>query len=125
MHQAAEENQGLWILTASPIIWATHFLLCYVTAAIWCAKAAGPDASFWTVRLAIALYTVAAGAGIGVVGWIGFRRHSLGAEALPHDADSHEDRQRFLGFATLLLSGLSAVATLYSALAAVFIKSCY
>ena len=43
-----------------PTIWAAHFLLCYVTAAIWCAKVAGPDGSLGGVRVAIAVYTVLA-----------------------------------------------------------------
>jgi len=49
----------------------------------------------------------------------------LGSATLPHDDDTPEDRHRFLGFATLLLSALSAVAVLYAGLVAVFIRSCY
>lgn len=125
MTQLSEENESLWILTVAPVLWATHFLLCYGTAAIWCAKFVGPDGSLWNARVAIAIYTAVALAGIGVIGWLGFRRHSFGAETVPHDFDTREDRHRFLGFATLLLSGLSAVATLYVALTAVFIGSCH
>jgi hypothetical protein len=126
MHPAAdEENQTLWILPAAPAIWAAHFLLCYVTAAIWCGKLAGPGASLGTVRVAIAGYTAVAFAGIAIIGWVAYRMHSLGNETVPHDADTPEDRHRFLGFATLLLASLSAVATLYTALAAVFIGTCH
>ena len=32
---------SLWLLTFGPGIWAVHFLLCYVTAAVWCARVAG------------------------------------------------------------------------------------
>jgi len=99
--------------------------LSYLTGAIWCAKFAGADGPFVTVRTAIAVFTVVAIAGIGLVGWSGFRHHRRGAEPAPHDADSPEDRDRFVGLATLLLAALSAVATVYSALAAVFIESCY
>ena len=121
---AAERNATLWTLPASPAIWAGHFLLCYVTAAVWCAKVATPQTSLWTVRVAIAVYTTIALAGIATFAFMGWRAHRLGSATLPHDADSPEDRHRFLGFATLLLSGLSAVAVCYSALAAVFIGSC-
>ena len=121
----AEENQSLLLLTASPVIWAAHFMLSYVTAAIWCAKVAGPDGSLGGVRVAIAIYTVLALSGIGITGWRAFRRHRYGTATLPHDDDSPEDRHRFLGFAALLLSALSAVAVIYAALAAVFIGSCY
>jgi hypothetical protein len=121
----AEENQSLLLLTASPVVWAAHFMLSYLTAAIWCAKVAGPAGSLGGVRLAIAIYTVLALGGIGYIGWRAFRRHSYGTATLPHDDDSPEDRHRFLGFAALLLSALSAVAVIYAALAAVFIGSCY
>jgi hypothetical protein len=125
MSQTAEKHQSLWLLTASPIIWAAHFMLCYSTAAIWCAKVVGPGGPLGGVRMAIAVYTAVALAAIGIIGWIGYRRHSYGHADLPHDDDTPDDRHRFLGFATLLLSGLSAVATLYAALVAVFIGSCH
>ena len=112
------------MLAASPSIWAAHFLLSYATASIWCVKLANAEASLAPVRLAIAGYTMIALVTIGVVGYIGLRRHRHERAALPHDADSPEDRHRFLGFATLLLSGLSVVAVVYAALAAVFVGSC-
>lgn len=120
-----ERNESLWILTAAPVLWAAHFLLSYLTAAVWCAKFAGTGNSLFGVRAAIAVYTVVALVGIGIAGWIGFRRHGSGAETLPHDFDSPESRHRFLGFATLLLAGLSAVATLYAALVIIFIRNCH
>lgn len=123
-NETHERNQSLWLLTASPTIWSVHFLACYFTAAIWCAKYAGPDRSLGNVRVAIAIYTVLALIGIGVTGLAGYRRHSFGHERVPHDSDTPEDRHRFLGFATVLLSALSAIATLFVALAAVFIDKC-
>jgi hypothetical protein len=123
-NEISEQNQSLWMLLASPAIWTVHFLLSYSTAAIWCGMVVGRDGSLWSIRLAIAGYTVVALIAIGITGCFGFRRHRLGSETLPHDADTPEDRHRFLGFATLLLSGLSAVATVYVGLAAVFIGSC-
>ena len=119
-----ERSESLWVLAASPLIWAAHLLLSYGTAAIWCAKFAGPGGSLSPARVAIAAYTALSLAGIGVIGWRGWKHHRLGGADLPHDADSPEDRHRFLGFATLLLSGLSAVATVYEALPALFIRSC-
>lgn len=121
----AEENDSLWLLTAAPVIWAVHFLLSYLTAAIWCARLAGPDRSLGSVRVAVAVYTILALIGIGMTGWQAYRRHTFGNTTVPHDFDSPEARHRFLGFATLLLSGLSAIATLYVSLAAVFIGSCH
>ena len=125
MTELPEENESLWLITTSPVIWAVHFLLSYFTAAVWCAKVVGLDGSLWNVRVAIAVYTVLALIGIGIIGCLAFRRHNIGSATVPHDFDTPEDRHRFLGFATLLLSLLSAVATLYVALVAVFIRSCY
>jgi hypothetical protein len=160
----ASGTYSLWLLTIAPAIWAAHFLLCYVSAAIWCAKFAPPGGSLGSIRAAIAWYTAVALVGITVIGWEGFRRHSYpstglgagpstglgagpstglgagpstgpwagpstglgagGTEATTHDLDSAEDRHRFLGFATLLLAGLSAVGVLYAAVAATFFESC-
>lgn len=119
-----ERRDSLWLLTVSPTIWAAHFLTSYLTAAVWCAKFVGPDGSLLKVRIAIAAYTVLAVFGIAVAGWSGYRKHTYGSAAVPHDFDTPEDRHRFLGFATLLLSALSAVATIYVALVAVFVESC-
>jgi hypothetical protein len=119
-----EEDESLWRLAASPLAWAAHLLLSYCTAAIWCEKVAGRTGSLASARVAIAAYTVIALVVIVVIGWRGYKRHTFGDSSLPHDFDSPDDRHRFLGFATLLLSGLSAVAVLYQALAAVIIGSC-
>jgi len=120
----AERDATLWVLPLSPSIWALHFLLCYVTAAVFCAKVSPPQTSLFSVRIAIAAYTAAALAAIAAVGYAGFRAHRLEGEAPPHDDDTPEDRHRFLGFATLLLSGLSAVAVVYTVLVAVFVRTC-
>ncbi|HUG69740.1 MAG TPA: transmembrane prediction [Pirellulaceae bacterium] len=124
MIKTSTSSESLWMLTIAPSIWALHFLVSYVTAAVWCAKYAGVGGSLGGVRIAIAVYTVMALIGIAVTGWIGYRRHTFGIGTLPHDADSPEDRHRFMGFATLLLAGLSAVATLFVASVAVFIGNC-
>jgi hypothetical protein len=119
-----EEKESVWSLTMAPVIWAAHFLACYGTVTIWCAKVAGPGGSLGGARWAIAVYTVAALAGIAIIGRAGLRRHRPGLETASHDFDTPGDRHRFLGFSTLLLAGLSAVATLYVAMAAVFIGDC-
>jgi hypothetical protein len=118
------DHYSLWLLTIAPAIWAAHLLLSYITAAIWCARFVPQGGAFDTIRTAIAWYTAVALAGIALAGWEGFRRHSHGTEATTHDLDSAEDRHRFLGFATLLLAGLSGVGVLYAALAATFFESC-
>ena len=119
-----ESHQSLWLLTISPTIWAIHFLLCYLTAAIWCAKFGDRVEGLYPVRVATAIFTVMALSGIGITFWRGYLRHSFGGGTTPHDFDTPEDRHRFLGFATVLLSGLSAVATVFVAIVAIFFKNC-
>ena len=120
-----ERRDSLWILTVAPSIWAVHFLLCYSTAAVWCAKVAGRSGSLAGARTAVVVYTAVALAGIVVVLWRGYQRHTLGGSTVPHDFDTPEDRHRFLGFATVLLAVLSIVGTIYVALAVVFIETCH
>ncbi|HET9948564.1 MAG TPA: hypothetical protein VFQ22_06560 [Longimicrobiales bacterium] len=121
----SEQRESLWILAASPLVWAAHFLLSYGTAAVWCAKAGSPDAPLGAVRGLIFALTAAALVAIALFGWMGWRRHRLGgAAAAPHDDDTPEDRHRFLGLATFLLSGLSAVAVLYAGMVPLFVERC-
>lgn len=119
-----EKKEALWWLAVSPAIWATHFLVSYVTAAVWCARVVGRDGSLASVRIAIGIYTVVALSGIVLTGFRGLRRRRVALDSAPYDADTPEDRTTFLGFATVLLSALSAVATIYVALAALFMKTC-
>jgi hypothetical protein len=119
-----ERPRYLALLAASPTIWAGHFLLAYCTAAVWCEKVASPGGGLGAAGVAIWIATAAALVAIAVIGWLAWRRHRYGNGRPPHDFDSPADRHRFLGFACLLLSGLSAVAVLYSALAVLLAGSC-
>jgi hypothetical protein len=114
----------LWVLAAPPSIWAAHFLLSYATGSVWCAKFAGPGGSLAFVRGAIAVYTAVALAAVAVLGGRGYRQHRHESSEPPHDDDTPESRTAFVGFATLLLSGLSAIAIVYSALVAVVLRTC-
>lgn len=124
MKAPPEHRESLWMIAAGPAIWFGHFLLSYVTAAIWCAKIAEFGGPLGGTRIAVGLYTLVALIAIAAVGAHGFRRHIRGDTTVPHDEDTPSDRHRFLGFATLLLSGLSFVATVYVALPVAFIESC-
>ena len=121
-NRTAAGRYGLWLLVAAPLIWSAHFLASYIAAAVFCAKR--PDAGLGDVRLLILILTAAALAGIVTVGVIGLRHHLASPDGLPHDADTPEDRRSFLGFATLLLSGLSAVAVAFVAMPALFFEVC-
>lgn len=119
-----EDRASVWILTTGPTVWALHFLVCYITAAVWCAKAASPEASLGDVRIVLGAVTVGALLLITWLGWRGLRQHRFGLATLPHDAPTAGDRHRFLGFATMLLCGLAFVAVLYSAFVILFIGTC-
>lgn len=118
-------GDSLRAMVAAPTIWAVHFLLCYVVAAVYCAKAGGPGAGLGPVRVWVALITLAALGGIAASGISAFRHGGFASgNCTPHDADTIGDRRRFLSYATLLLSGLSCVATIYVALPVLFIATC-
>ena len=119
-----EQSHELIAIAMGPLVWVVHFLASYLTNAIYCAKlaTAGEDAS--VVRVAILVFTAIALPLIGFIGWYSYQRHRYQGGELPHDADSPEDRFRFLGFAGFLLSLLSFVAVIFTALVAVFIHSC-
>lgn len=110
-----ESRESVWIVPASPAIWATHFLATYATASVWCSKWAGPAGTLDAAGVAIAVYTAIALTAIVALGLRGWRAHRSGHPSL--DADTPEDRHRFLGLATLLLSGLGALGVVYSAMA--------
>src|SRR5690606_32245005 len=121
---AEGRDRSLWMLTVSPTVWALHFLIAYGTAAVWCARYAQATNPLGPVRAAIVVYTVVALGIIGATGLWGWRTHRRGGASLPHDDDTPEDRWRFMGFATFLLSGLSAVAVIFAALVIVFVETC-
>lgn len=119
-----EKSSFLALMTVAPAIWMLHFLVSYATVSVWCARFSSAGGSAGPVHSLIAIYTVVALVTIALSGLSGYRRHSFDAGTPPHDADTPEDRHRFLGFATMLLAGLSAVATIYSAIAAFMFRSC-
>ena len=119
-----EKTLYLAMVAAPPALFITHFVVAYALASVWCAKMAGADGRLGGAVLPFVAITVAALGGVLWVGWHGYRRHSFGSEAVPHDMDTPGDRHRFLGFATLLLSGLSSVGILYVAAAFLAFDTC-
>lgn len=119
-----EKTSYLVLVAIGPAIWMAHFLVSYAAVSIWCSKIAGPAGTIDGLWMLLAILTIAALLGLAAVGLSGHRRHRHGSETPPHDSDTPGDRHRFLGFATMLLAGLSAVATIYSALAFVLSAGC-
>jgi hypothetical protein len=121
---AFRREPDLWFLIGAPTIWALHFLTCYVVAAVYCEKAGQGYARLDTVRIWILGLTIAALAFVFVSGGRAWRHWGFGANSPPHDAATTEDRRRFIGFAALLISALSFVAIVYTALPVFFIWDC-
>ena len=105
---------SLWLLTIGPGIWALHFLACYITGAVYCAKLGG---DLTLVRWTVGAYTVFALAGIGWAIWFGIHRYFI-----MRRRDEIEDA--FIGLSMATLAGLSLIATLYVAIVALFFDSC-
>ncbi|MEW9616206.1 hypothetical protein AB3G45_20535 [Shinella sp. S4-D37] len=124
MRLIPKEIESLWTLFTAPTIWALHFLACYVTVAVTCARADAAPFSFEAMRLALGLVTAAALAGIVLSAFLAWRQWGFGSGDPPHDEPTRRDRLLFQGFATLLLSGLSFVAVLFVAVPLVFIGTC-
>lgn len=122
-HELAEENQSLWLLVAAPSLWALHFLASYVAGAIYCG-APSRGGEIGALRLVILAAGVVAALGIGLTARVGWRMYKFDGSPPPFDRDTPEDRHRFLGVATLLLSALSLVATSYTCLGVLFVPSC-
>ena len=116
--------ESLWTLFTGPVVWALHFLVCYVGVAIYCAKRPYLDFGFDVLRLGIASATAVALGLILLSGGLAWRQWGFGTHDPPHDDPTGHDRRLFQGFATLLLSGLSFVAVIYVALPALFILEC-
>ncbi|MEA3533944.1 hypothetical protein [Rhizobium sp. CC-YZS058] len=119
-----KEIETFWTLFTAPTVWALHFLVCYVAFAVYCAKQGALALSFDTMRLGLAFVTVVALAMIVLAGWLAWRQWGFGTDDPPHDDPTDEDRRKFQGFATLLLSGLSFIAVLYTAVPLLFIAAC-
>lgn len=111
-------------LFTAPVVWAVHFLACYVAAAIFCAKPGILGADFAGLRVSIAAITILSLAMIVVSALLAWRQWGFGTGDPPHDEPTRHDRLRFQGYATLLLSGLSFVAVIFTALPALFIADC-
>jgi hypothetical protein len=124
MTSLSERNDSLWWVAAAPGIWGAHFIACYATAAIWCAKH-GKQAPLSGARVIIGVLSAAALCALAVVALRGYKNYRAPGVLPRTDSDTREARHHFLGFTLLSLAGLSAVAIVYEALAAVIIGSCH
>ncbi|MGE6739439.1 hypothetical protein ACQKGC_04090 [Allorhizobium pseudoryzae] len=118
------EVETLWTLFTAPVVWAGHFLVCYVVMAVYCAKPGFLGVSFDGYRLALAGFTLACLAFIIFSAYLAWRQWGFGSAEPPHAKATDLDRRRFQGFATLLLSGLSFVAVAFTAIPLLLLAEC-
>ncbi|MGX9115665.1 hypothetical protein ACWTU6_03060 [Mesorhizobium sp. BHbsci] len=124
MRLIPKQIETLWTLFTAPVVWATHFLVCYIGAAVYCAKPELIGLSFSAVRAGIAAATLIALSLIALSAWLAWRQWGFGTDDPPHDDPTRRDRTLFQGFATLLLSGLSFIAVIFTAMPALFLTGC-
>lgn len=115
----------LWQVIFAPVIWAFHFLFCYVYGAVYCAKA-GRDASLAGPTQVIIGATVLALVlvGISTLKLWRVRGRSLTDNDFEFEHNTAEERHRFLSHVALMLCLLSAIAVLYTAIPMLYLTSC-
>jgi uncharacterized membrane protein YbhN (UPF0104 family) len=115
----------LWRVIAAPIVWAVHFLFCYVFAAIYCEKL-GRDAPLDFATWVIVGATIVALAliGLSTLHLWRVRGRSLTDDDFEYEHNTPEERHRFLSHVALMLCVLSAVAVLYVAIPMLYLTSC-
>lgn len=124
LHQRIRwRESNLWTLIVPPTTWALHFLLCYVYAAIRCAKS-GPQATLDDVRVMIMAVTVIALLIVSASAFVARAQMGIEGDPPPYDESTTEDRHRFLATAKLLLAGLSFVAIVYTAIPVFIFADC-
>ena len=116
-------HQSLLTPIVAPAVWAAHFIACYGWAALACGRFATAG-GFDRARVGIASLTAIAAIVIAGCFALGFHRHGRRFPDRSNDDGTPEDRTRFMAFTTMLLAGLSLVATLYVGLAALAAARC-
>ncbi|MDF1775704.1 MAG: hypothetical protein P1V13_06725 [Rhizobiaceae bacterium] len=119
------EGTDLWRVILAPTIWAVHFLVCYVAAAIYCEKA-GRMADLLPVRLIVGTATFIALAGLAAVFISLWKVRGLSSvnDDYNYAGNTPEERHRFLSHVALMLCVLSGVAILYAAFPALVLEVC-
>lgn len=119
-----EEESSLVRITFGPLIWATHFVASYAAAAVLCAKLPRAQDAIEVLRWGILGGTVLALGGIAWLGWRSWRQWREGNDEWDDADGSNEDRHQFLGHAAFLLTVISFVGVVYTALPAIFSATC-
>jgi hypothetical protein len=123
------EIPSLFRIAIAPTIWAAHFLASYVAAAIYCARYATEMQAILPFRVVVLALGAVALAGIAWTGVAAFRQWNVDAQRDAREVaidlvEEEEGRHEFLGHAALLLSVISFIGVVYTALPVLVIPSC-
>ena len=128
-HNEVERETGLgtdlWRVIAAPVVWALHFLFCYVYAAVYCEKAgrgAALDNPTIVVLGATAVALLLIGLSTNHIWRV--RARSLTDNDFEYEHNTPEERHRFLSHVALMLCVLSAVAVLYVTIPMLYLGTC-
>lgn len=119
------DRDSLIGMVAGPLVWAVHFLVCYVVVAVACAFGFGmAGAAEWSaVRSVLMVVSGVALAAIAVLTLLAWRRwFQAGGFRTPKD--SVQVRHQFMALGGLLLCLLSAVAVIYVTAPLFFLPTC-
>ena len=117
-------RDSLVTMIATPTVWALHFLFCYIAAAMACAPNANIFKSIGGIRAAIGVATALSLAFCFFAGLRAYREWRAEGGRPPHDKPTEEDRERQMELASVLLSGLSFLAVIFTALPALLVMDC-
>lgn len=106
----------------APIIWSTHFTVSYIWAAMACGRFAPRVAG--SLDAALLILTSIALVPIVVLFVRGFRQLDCRLPDQPNDDGTPEDRTKFMAYMTILLAGLSGIATVFVGTAAFAMGGC-
>lgn len=104
----------LFSLVSAPLIWAAHFLVCYLLVSLACALDYGGMRSGIAVATAIALALIA------LAGWSNFRKWTTARRGASTDAPMDV----FFSLNALMLCAMSALALVWVAFPAAMLPLC-
>lgn len=121
-HNRAHAPDPLWMPVAGPIIWSTHFTICYIWAALACGRFAPRFANSLDVSLTV--MTAIALAPIAVLFMRALRQLDHRLPDRSNDDGTPEDRATFMSYMSVLLAGLSGIGTIFVGVASISMGGC-
>jgi hypothetical protein len=112
-------------MVASPLVWAGHFLFCYVLVAVACAFgfATAAEGEWDAIRIVLVIVSALALGLIAVLTFLAYRRwRQTGGSERPRDQD--QARHRFMAVAALLLGILSGIGVVYATVPLFMLSTC-